>query len=496
MAFFVAEFVLLMQFMWKYIDDIAGKGISLPIILELLFYFGVSIIPKAVPVTILIASVMVFGNLAERYELSSMKSAGISLTRILLGGFIIAVLTAAFSMVSANYLKPRANFKFLERMNSVKDKKLALSFEEGVFSKDFRNYVIKLGDIDPNGRDIGDILIYDQSASDKSLLSVLTADSGSMYSKEDQSVFVMELGEGEQFKEMSDKAANKSEKTFPLLRTQFKRWNKVFDMSDFDMEAQNFNSNRREHDLYNAKQLLFTIDSFQTQIEDNSARVLVSFENLLSTNELEEELEAGDNDSQLPQKVQDALSKKDQQVKNRNRNPVKSVTKPAKQFLNKELSNYNSLIQTFDTLSAKSIMIASKQVSNRRNDVIRQNQSRNKSIKAQQNMCVLRYNQIYAWAFICIVFLFMGASLGSIVRKGGYGYPLLIAIIFFTFFIVINIIGEKLMKSNTLDPITAGWLSNIILGPIAIIITYTAMRDSNFAWLKDKVVALKLRFFG
>ena len=449
MAFFVAEFVLLMQFMWKYIDDIAGKGISLPIILELLFYFGVSIIPKAVPVTILIASVMVFGNLAERYELSSMKSAGISLTRILLGGFIIAVLTAIFSMVSANYLKPRANFKFLERMNSVKSKKLALSFEEGVFGQDFRNYVIKLGDIDPNGRDIGDIIIYDQSASDKSLLSVLTAESGAMYSREDQSVFVMELEEGEQFKEMADKATNKNDKTFPLLRTQFKKWNKIFDMSGFEMEAQNFNSNRREHDLYNAKQLRYSIDSLRSQIDANSARIRVNFQNLLNIDEVEDEIEKEDEDSQLPQKVQDALSKKDKQVKNRNRNPVKSVTKPPKQFLKKELGTYNSLIETFDTLSAKSIIIASKQVSNRRNDVIRQNESRNKSIKSLQDMCVLRYQQIYAWAFICIVFLFMGASLGSIVSKGGYGYPLLISIIFFTFFIVINIIGEKLMKSNT-----------------------------------------------
>ncbi len=495
MAFFVAEFVLLMIFLWKYIDDIAGKGISLPIILELLFYFGVSIIPKAVPVTILIASVMVFGNLAERYELSSMKSAGISLTRIFLGGILFAIFTSIFSLFASNYLKPRAYFNFLERLNSVKSQKLGLSFEEDVFSKDFRNYVIRFGDIDPNGSDIGDVLIYDHSANDKSKLSLLTAESGSMYTEEENNLFVMELDKGEQYREMVEKTPDKSKHTYPLLRTKFESWTKVFDMSDFDMEAQNFSITRREHDLLNAKQLLVTIDSFDNQILTNSGKMVTNFQNLLEVKDYSD-TKVKEEASPLPEKVKAAITKKDEQVKTRNRNVIKSITNPATQYINKDLSQYTSLIETFDTLSAKSIIKASKYLSNKRNDLIRQNEARNKSIQSQMNRCILRYHQIYAWALICIIFLFIGAPLGSIVRKGGYGYPLLIAIIFFMLFIVIDMMGDKLTTSNAMNPIMAGWLSNIILGPVALIITIMALRDSNFSFVKDKFIELRIKVFG
>ena len=494
MAFFVAEFVLLMQFLWKYIDDIAGKGVSFPIIMELLFYFGVSIIPKAVPVTILIASVMVFGNLAERYELSSMKSAGISLVRILMGGFMIAVLTALFSLFASNYLKPRAYFNFLERLNSIKSQKLALSFEEDVFSKDFRNYVIRLGDIESNGTDISDVIIYDHTGSDKSKLSLLTAESGSMYTEKEDNLFVMELDKGEQFREMVEKTPDKTKHKYPLLRTKFESWTKVFDMSDFEMEAQNFSITRKEHDLLNASQLRTTIDSFKTQMKVGTEKIVINYENMLEVKEYEQV--SKEDKSELPEQVKDAINKQDDQVKKRNRNAIKSISEPAIQYINKDLSEYRSLLETFDTLSAKSIIKASKYRSNKRDGFIRENKTKSLNLTARMNRCILRHNQIYAWAFICIIFLFIGAPLGSIVRKGGYGYPLLIAIIFFMLFIIIDLMGEKLTTSNSIDPVIAGWLSNIVLGPIAIIITYMALRDSNFSFVKDKFIELRVRVLG
>jgi len=494
MAFFVAEFVLLMQFLWKYIDDIAGKGISLPIILELLFYFGVSIIPKAVPVTILIASVMVFGNLAERYELSSMKSAGISLTRIFMGGLAIAIMTALFSLLASNYLKPRANFLFLERLNSIKGAKLALSFEEGVFSKDFRNYVIRLGDIDKNGSNISDVMIYDHSAHDKSKLSVLSADEGKMYMEDNSGLFIMELGKGEQFRELKEKSPDKSKRQFPLIRTTFNSWNKVFDMSQFDMEARNFNITRREHDLLNASQLQATMDSFSNQIKLNNIKSVNNYQEILSLEEAEVEEVKDKEDSALPQQISEAMSKKDVQVKERNKSRQKSNKKIPIQYINKDLSEYNSLIETMDTLTAKSLIKSAMLSSQRKNDVIKQNNIKNTSIRSQRGRCALRYHQIYAWALICVVFLFIGAPLGSIVRKGGYGYPLLIAIIFFMVFIIIDLMGDKLTSSGSINPVIAGWLSIIVLAPIATLITYMALRDANFSFISNKFNELRARF--
>ncbi|MBT8234102.1 MAG: LptF/LptG family permease, partial [Bacteroidia bacterium] len=197
MAFFVVEFVLVMQFLWKYIDEFVGKGFSFGVLLEMLFYFSVRTIPEAVPVTILIASVMVFGNLAEKYEISSMKSAGISLTRIMMMGVLIAIFTACFSLLASNYLKPRANYKFFYRFNAIRKQKPALNLAEGVFSKDFRNFVIRVGDKEANERDIKDVIIYDHSGRDRKKINMLVAKTGQMYAREDNNNFIMELNDGE-----------------------------------------------------------------------------------------------------------------------------------------------------------------------------------------------------------------------------------------------------------------------------------------------------------
>jgi lipopolysaccharide export system permease protein len=371
---------------------------------------------------------------------------------------------------------------------------LTLSFEEGVFSKDFRNYVIRLGDIDANGKDISDVIIYDHTGSDKSKLSLLTADSGSMYTEKEDNLFIMELDKGEQFREMAEKSPDKTKHKYPLLRTKFNSWTKVFDMSDFEMEAQNFNITRKEHDLLNARQLSHTIDSFDHQIHVSTDKIAINFEDMLDVEEVESP--SSEDKSELPENVKDAINKQADQVKRRNRNAIKSITEPATQYIEGDLRQYGSLLETFDTLSAKSIIKASKHRSNKRDGFIRENKTKSLNLTARKNRCILRYNQIYAWAFICIIFLFIGAPLGSIVRKGGYGYPLLIAIIFFMMFIIIDLMGDKLTTSNSIDPVIAGWLSNIVLGPVAIVITYLALRDSNFSFIKDKLIEVKVRLLG
>ena len=260
------------------------------------------------------------------------------------------------------------------------------------------------------------------------------------------------------------------------------------------MEAQNFNITRKEHDLLNAKQLKSTIDSFGNQMHVSTEKVAINFENMLDVREYQPE--SKEEKSALPKEVKVAINKTDEQVKKRNKNAIKSITEPATQYIDRDLKEYNSLLETFDTLSAKSIIKAAKYKSNKRDGLIRENKTKSKSLTTRMNRCTLRYNQIYAWAFICIIFLFIGAPLGSIVRKGGYGYPLLIAIIFFMIFIIIDLMGDKLTTSNSINPVLAGWLSNIVLGPIAIVITYMALRDSNFSFVKDKCIELKVKVFG
>lgn len=485
MAFFVAEFVLVMQLMWKHIDDIAGKGISLAIILELIFYFAVSIIYKAVPVTILIASVMVFGNLAERYELASMKSAGVSLTRIFAGGIIISILTACFSLFASNYLKPRATFKFMERMTAVKSQKLALNFQEGVFSKDFRNFVIRIGDIAENGKDISDVLIYDHTSSDKSKVNMLVAGEGTMYASDDDGYFIMALEEGEQYREMKEKSPTKAERKFPLVRTSFNKWTKVFDMSQFEMQAKSLSTSRREHDLLSGKQLRFAIDSFDTQMLKSKNKTNNNFNNLLSINEVKPEIKKKDK-STLPKSIRAAISKKDQQIKERKskKTEKKGVITPV-QNLSKPLNEYNALWETLDSKSRKSGFKAARTASKNKNDLIDKSSKLINNLKYQQSRYVMRHHQMYSYALICIIFLFIGAPLGSIVRKGGYGYPLLIAIIFYMLFIVLEIMGDKLNTSKALGGVMAAWLPVFVITPMAVVVTLKALNDSDFSFVKN-----------
>jgi len=375
MAFLVAEFVLVMQFLWKYIDEIVGKGISLGVLLELIFYFAVRIIPEAVPVTILIASVMVFGNLAEKYELSSMKSAGISLTRIMMAGVLIAITTSLFSLFASNYLKPRANYKFFKRFLSVRKQDASLNIEEGVFSYDFKNFTIKVGEKAKDGQGIADILIYDNSDADKKKLNMLVADSGKMYSPEGSELFVMDLIDGEQYRELTSKK-NKNSKAF--VRTKFKSWTKVFDMSDFDFQAQNLNSSRKKFDLLNSRQLKMSIDSFENKRITNRANNAYNHSGMLDIAEVEPiAKDEKKSDPTLPSKVSKAIAEKDKQV-TANKSRAKK-RKPRKQFTGLNNDSLTSLIQTFVNSDSKSVSRTAKYLSDKKQEKINFTQREDKS---------------------------------------------------------------------------------------------------------------------
>ena len=483
MAFLVTEFVLVMQFLWKYIDEIIGKGVSLGILLELIFYWSVRIIPEAVPVSILIASVMVFGNLAEKYELSSMKSAGISLTRIMGMGIFIAVLTSMFSLFASNYMKPRANYKFIYRYNAIKRAKPALSIEEGVFNKDFRNITIRVGDKGRDGQSISDILVYDHSVQDKREVNVLTAKEGLMYAGEDNDYFVMELKDGVQYREMKDKKAKPDDKKpNAMMRTRFESWTKIFDLSEFELEAQNVNLTRKKYDLLNAFQLKEAIDSFQREIVDNEKSNLNNFSKLLSYEMIDPV--AKSKEETLPTAVTKAIKSKDEIVEDNQQKLKRSKAAP-RQKETLDLKEYNSIIESFESKDIVSALTTAKHRSERNNDKLLKSSRMEDSLAHSQSLYVLRLNQQFSWALICILFLFIGASLGSIVKKGGYGYPLLIAIIFFMLFIILNIMGEKLTKSSSVPALLGAWLPYVVLLPTAVLLTYKALNDSDFSYLKN-----------
>ena len=514
LSFFVAEFVLLMQFLWKYIDEILGKGFSFGVLMELIFYFAVTIIPMAIPLTILISSVMVFGDMAEKFELSSLKSAGVSLFRIMLAGIVIACITACFSLFSANYLKPKANYKFLERFNSIRKQKPALSIEEDIFNKDFSGFVIRVGEKDKDEVTIRDVMIYDHTHKDRSLVSIVTAKTGQMYPGNEGNCFVMDLYNGEQYREIKEDSKKPEEKGYPTMKTKFKSWRKIFDMSQFDMDAENLNLSRKKFDLLNGFQLQAAIDSFNVKIENNLNLKVNNFKKFISEDvmtDLGYDVEAMDynkketdeyrrkygrktpvravtqnkknkkeyleNTDKDLEKLAEVNKKLHAESKARQRN--KSVKKKSIQKIEGEITNYSSLLETFDVNVQKAFLKRSLIKSKEIKAQIAANVTKNDSLKRDRSYHIIRLHQQFSWALICIIFLFIGGPLGSIVRKGGYGYPLLVAIIFFMLFIVFNIMGEKLNKSQSISPYLAAWLPCIILSPFALYLTYKAIKDES-----------------
>ncbi len=180
-SFGIALFVLVMQFLWLYIDEIAGKGASIFILLELIGYMSISTFPMALPIAVLIASVMVMGNLAERYELSSMRSAGIPLIRIMFSLIVVSGGISVFSYFCSDYLIPIANLKFKSRLFDIRRQKPALTLEKGVFNEDFRQFVIRIGDKEKDGETIKNVMIEDQTNLGKAKFNQILADSGQMY---------------------------------------------------------------------------------------------------------------------------------------------------------------------------------------------------------------------------------------------------------------------------------------------------------------------------
>ncbi|HRF40258.1 MAG TPA: LptF/LptG family permease, partial [Saprospiraceae bacterium] len=216
-TFMIATFVLLIQILWVYIDDLTGKGLGFLLIAELLAYKCVSLVPMALPLAILISSVMVLGNLAEHYELSSLKSAGVSLFRVMGPMAAFGVVCAGVSYYCSDYLIPVSNLKFGSRMYDIQRQKPALRLDEGVFNDDFQGFAIRIGNKKGDGQGIEDVLIYDHKSSDEGSYNQINARSGKMFTSSDQKYFVMKLRDGHQYSE--PRAGSRGSAASPFVRT-------------------------------------------------------------------------------------------------------------------------------------------------------------------------------------------------------------------------------------------------------------------------------------
>ena len=424
-TFFIAVFVLLMQFLWKYIDDLVGKGLEYTQIAELLFYASARFVPIALPIAMLLSSVMVFGKLGEQYELVALKSAGISLFKLLQPLIIFVLIISYGSFLFSNYVMPIANLKNGSMIYDIQKKKPALNIKEGVFYKDIEGFSIKVNKKDRDGITLRDIIIYDHTSDDGNN-KVLTAESGKMQLTNDDKFLELTLYNGHSYIDIPETKRKKKKKN-PFRITNFKENLIRFDLASFNTIQNSEKLYKGHYAMLNNKQLTYAIDSLQLKYIEKK----LSYKNkILSKYENKLRIDSTLNDTILPTK-----SKQKYDIAISKIRTLESISKSNK-----------------DNLEYQKIIITKHKV---------------------------EWHRKISLAVACLLLFLIGAPLGSIIRKGGFGLPVLISTLFFILYHVLNMIGEKAAKDLSMQAYEGMWLSNIIFLPIAIFLIYKAKNDST-----------------
>lgn len=433
-TFFIAFFVLMMQGLWKYLDDLVGKGLDLITIGKFLWYVSASMLTLAMPIAILISSIMTFGNLGESFELVAIKSSGISLLRFMRPLMWVAVLFCGITFLFANYVIPYANLKFVALYNDIFYKKPAFELREGVFFTYIPNYAIKAGKKDADGKTIHDVLIYEQNNPLQN--NSITAETGVMTVSKDNKYLEFNLTNGFRYQENG----NSTDSATEFIRLGFSSFKKLFDLSALQKQTTNDSVYRNNFKMLSAGQINRSLDSLYRMNDSTASRMYktIAFS--------------------LPYTSRHDSSKKIIPVVLTKYNRFDSIIPDSARF-----QVYNSAISITNNLKYT--------IENSANEL----EARKAEIKFHQ----IEWHRKFSLSMACFVLFFIGAPLGSIIRKGGLGMPLVVAIIFFLMFHLLNMFGEKFVKEGMMPPFFGMWLAVIVLTPVGIFLTYKAMHDSQ-----------------
>jgi lipopolysaccharide export system permease protein len=455
MTFFIALFILLMQFVWKYIDDLVGKGLEWYIILKLLFYASSTFVPLALPLAILLSSLMTFGNLGEHYELVTIKAAGISLNRIMRPLIIVSIAISLLAFYFANVVLPIANLKFLSLLYDVREKKLAFNLKEGVFYDGIEGFVIRVGEKDKDGNTIRDVIVYDHTKH-MGNISLTTAEWGKMELSPDKRFLIFRLYNGTNYEERIDLRGN--ETTRPFQRTKFSEQYQMFDLSTFQLTRTDENLFKKNYEMQNINQLGHAIDSIKTQLKADKYNYDISymnnlpFYNKLAANKF------------VPVKRPDTAKS------------VKSV-----EFISNVISYFPLQDRPVILETARNGAMAAKQ-----NLEINRDNLLTKSRLVYKHQIV--FHKKFSFSLACFLLFFIGAPLGAIIRKGGLGMPAVISTLFFILFWIISFMGEKYSAEGVLPAWEGMWIASAVLLPIGIFLTLKATNDASLldidAWTR------------
>lgn len=476
----VVVFILLMQFLLTYFDELAGKGFGPAIYAQLFLYFGINMTPTAFPLGILLASLITFGNLGEHGELTALKSAGISLLRVLLPIFVFVVIWSVLMYFSHNYVVTKANLKAFTLLHDLRGKKPSLDIKEGVFYNKIPGYSIKINKKFPDNKTLKDLIIYDQ-AKDKRSLTI--ADSGQMYTIYQGRYLVMELFNGNNYIEEPVKDSKKKlEERIPKFhRTSFEANKLVLNIESFQLGKTDEKSLAYHRYMKTNRQLNHDIDSMGIELNKIKQTTREAFNHHFPFLNDTEPGGKSFNSSIENEAMGDGTNTpyfKDEHNKNNH-----ETTSIANAYIDTDIEDNSDLPMKQwpadeATSATKIIKEALKKARNLKDTLARQ-VVESSYIQREINSHKIERNKKLALAVSCIVMFLIGAPLGAIIKRGGLGIPVIIATIFFLLNYIVDIIGTDWAKEEFIDTVSGAWASNILLLPFGLIFLRQAWKDAR-----------------
>ena len=450
MTFFICLFIVLMQFLWRYIDELVGKGLEVHVIGELFFYAALTMVPMALPLAILLASLMTFGNLGERFELTAIKASGISLMKAMRPLIVFISLVAIGAFFFQNYVLPVAQVKMWTLIYSVRQKSPELEIPEGVFYDQIAGYNFYVEHKDRETGTLYDMMIYDVSRGfDNS--RIILADSGHLKLADDKEHLFLQLYDGEQFENLKENTNGApSSGNQPYRRESFKL-KEILLAFDANFNRMDESGMRNQYVGKNIEELRATIDSVTARVDSIGAEyaALLKATPYVRVPLTERRMVDGE--------MKDVPSQPVALDKPVNIDSLFYIVRPEKTptYLAEALMKTQRVKQEYEF---KSYAMEDDRYTIRRHGIEMQKK--------------------FTLSFACLVFFFIGAPLGAIIRKGGLGTPLVISVFLFIVYYIIDNTGYKMARDGKLEVWQGIWLSSAVLLPLGIFFTYKAMRDS------------------
>lgn len=433
LTFAIAVFVLLMQFVWKYVDDLVGKGLEFKVIAELLIYASATFVPMALPIAVLFASIMTMGNFGEKYELVAMKAGGISVSRIMMPMAFVVLLLTGMAFYFANNVMPTAMLKYRMTLYDITRKKPAVNIRPGEYYKDIEGYVIRIGSKDDDGSTLRDVVIYDHLHG-MNETSVTVARSGVMTASADNRYLSFTLRDGYTY---SENSSGDQYYKRPFTTIGFDEQTITFDISSFSF-------NRSNEDLFKGSYQMMNIAQLDTTVR-----------------RLRESL--AERRRQGGQQVTGSLRAWQKYIDSTgsgSRKPVIRTPNGEPPVQNRVVLNH--ALNSARTAAKDAKMQAELQQAD----------------QEYINRHLIEWQRKYTLSVACLLLFLIGAPFGSIVRKGGLGLPLVASVLFFVLYYVVGMIAEKAVRESAIDPIGM-WISTFAMLPIGVLLTIEATTDSK-----------------